>query len=64
MRMKVDSKKLICPEFVRNVLDDCRYDHDELTLVDTPMNLLLYQLHELPCLSLVLIHLEFIINLI
>ena len=63
-RMKVDSNKGICPNFGRNVLDGRENDHDDLPLVDPPMNLPPCQLQDLPCLSLVLIHLEFIIRLI
>ena len=33
--MKVDGNKGICPEFGRNVLDCCRDDNDDMTLVDT-----------------------------
>ena len=64
MRMKVDSNKGICPYFGRNFLDEYGYDHDELPLVDPSMNLPPCQLQELPCLSLVLLRLEFIIRLI
>ena len=63
MRIKVDSKKGICPDFVRNVLYDCRYDHDELLLVDPSMNIPPCQLQEMLCLSRVLICMEFIIQL-
>ena len=45
-------------------MDGCRYDHDDMSLVDPSMNLLLCQLQELPCLSLVLICLGFIMRLI
>ena len=61
MRMKVDSNKVICPEFGRNVLGVFIDDNDELPLVDMSMNLPPCQLQELPCLSFVLIILEFII---
>ena len=64
MRMKVKRNKGICPEFSRNALDGCRDDHDELTLVYPVRNLPQCQLQELPCLSLVLLCLEFIIGLI
>ena len=64
MRMKVDSNKVICPDFGRNVLDLCRDYHDDLPLFDPFMNLLPRHLQELPCFSLVLLHLEFIIRLI
>ena len=64
MRMKVDINKGICPYFIRNVLDACRYDYDEPSLVYPSMNILPCQLQELPCLRLVLIHLEYIIGLI
>ena len=64
MRMKVDSNKGICTNFSWNVLDGCRDARDELPLVDTFMNLSIFQLQDLPCLSLVLLHLEFIICLI
>ena len=33
MRMKVDINKGICPDFGRNILDDCRDYHDDLPLV-------------------------------
>ena len=61
MRMKVDSNEVICTEFDRNILDGCRDDYYDLTLVNTAMNLLSCKLQELPCLSLVLLFLEFII---
>ena len=64
MRMKVNSNKLICTDFGRNVLYGCRYDNDELTLVYMSMNLPPCQLQDIPCLSLVLLRLEFIIRLI
>ena len=64
MSMKVNSNKGICPYFFRNVLDGCRYDHDELPLDYPPMNLPPCQLQELPCLGRVLIRLEFVIGLI
>ena len=64
MRMKVNSNKGICPDFSRNVLDVCRYDHDELQLVYLSMKLPPCQLQEMTCLSLVLLCLEFIIVLI
>ena len=32
MRMKVNSNKVICPDFSRNVLYGCIDDHDELPL--------------------------------
>ena len=62
--MKVDSNKVICPEFGRNVLNGCRYDHDKLPLIDPSMNILMCQLQEIHCVRLVLICLEFIILLI
>ena len=64
MRMKVNSNKGICPDFSRNVLDGCRDDRVDLPLVYPSMNLPSCQIQELPCLSLVLLHLEFIIGLI
>ena len=64
MRMKVNSNKGIYPDFSRNILDGCRDDHDDLPLVYPSMNLPPCQLQELPCLSLVLLRLEFIIGLI
>ena len=64
MRMKVDRKKLICKDFSRNVLDGCRDDHCELPLVYPATKLPPCQLQELYCLTLVLICLEFIIDLI
>ena len=63
-RMKVNSNKGICPDFSRNFLYGCRYDHGELPLGYPFMNLMPFQIQELPCLSLVLIRLEFIIGLI
>ena len=62
--MKVDSNKVICSDFCRNVLDVCRDDRDELPLVYLTMNLPSCHLQELPCISLMLICLEFIIHLI
>ena len=62
--MKDNSNKVICPDFSRNVLDGCINDNDELLLVFLAMNLSPCQLQELPCLSLVLLCLEFIIGLI
>ena len=45
-------------------MDGCRNDHDELPLVDPAMKLPTFQLKDMPCLSLVLLSLEFIIQLI
>ena len=64
MRMKVNSNKLISSDFSRNVLDGCRYDHDDIPLVYPDINFLPCQLQDMPCSSLVLIHLEFTIGLI
>ena len=64
MSMKVNSNKGICPDFSRNVMNGCRDDHDDLPLVYPSMDLPPCQLQELPCLSLVLLRLEFIIGLI
>ena len=64
MSMKVDSNKVIFPDFGKIFLDGCRYDNDDLSLVDPSMNLPPLQLQEMPCFSLVLLHLEFIIRLI
>ena len=64
MRMKFDSNKVIYTDFINNVLDGCRDDHDEMQLVYLSMNLPLCQLQKLTCLILVLICLEFIIRLI
>ena len=61
MIMKVNSNKGIWLEFIRNVLDGCRYDHDELPLVYPDKNLPPCQLQDLTCLRLVLLSLEFII---
>ena len=63
-RMKVNRNKGICPDFSRNVLDGCRDDHDDLSLVYVSMNLLMCQLQKMPCFIIVLIRLEFIIGLI
>ena len=62
--MKVDRNKGICTDFCRNVLDCCRDDRDDIPLGDPAMNLPPRHLQDLPCLSLVLICLEFIIKLI
>ena len=64
MRMKVNSNKGIYPEFSRNVLYSCSDYHDDLPQVYPATNLLPCQLQDLPCLSIVLIRLEFIIGLI
>ena len=64
MILKVNSKKVICPDFSRNVLYGSRDDHYELPLGYPSMNLPACQIQELPCLSLVLLSLEFIIGLI
>ena len=64
MRMKADSNKVICSDFDREFLYDYRYEHDDLPLFDQSMNLHTFQLQELPCLSLVLLHLGFVIHLI
>ena len=64
MNMKVDINKVICSDFDREFLYDYRYEHDDLPLFDQSMNLHTFQLQELPCLSLVLLHLEFVIHLI
>ena len=64
MRMKFYSNKLIFPDFGWNALGGCRNDRNELTLGDLDMNLLPRLLQELPCLSVVLLHLEFIMRLI
>ena len=58
MSMKVDINKGICPDFGRHFLDECRYDHDDLPLVDPSMNLPPFQLQDMPCLSLVLMSVE------
>ena len=63
MRMKVNSNKGIYPDFNRNFLHGCRYDHDELPMGYSSMNLPPFQIQDLPCLSLVLIRLKFIIGL-
>ena len=64
MKMNVNSNKVICPDFIRNVLDGYRDDNDDLPLVYPAMNLPPCQLQDLPCLIIVLILLEFIISLI
>ena len=64
IRIKVNRNKVICPDFSRNVLDGYRDEHNDLPLVYPSMNLPSCQLQELPCMSLVLLHLEFIIGLI
>ena len=64
MSMKVNSKKVIFPDFGRNVLDGCRDGHNDLPLVYPAKNLPPRQLQDLPCLSLVLLFLEFITGLI
>ena len=45
-------------------MDGCRDDHEDTPLVYPSKNIPLCQLQELPCLSLVLLRLEFIIGLI
>ena len=62
--MKVNINKVIRPDFSMNVLDGCRDDHGEMSLVYSSINLPPFQLQELTCLSLFLIHLEFIIGLV
>ena len=64
MRMKVESNKGISPDFVRNVLNDCKDDCDYISLGYLDMNLPPRHLQDLPCLSLILIFLEFIIRFI
>ena len=64
MRMKLKSNKAICPDFRRNVLYGCRDDNDELPLVYPSINLLPFQIQELPCLIFVLLCLRLIIGLI
>ena len=63
MRMNTNSNKGICPDFSKNVLVGFRDDHDDLPLVYLSMNLLPFQLQELPRLSHFLLHLECIIGL-
>ena len=63
-RTKVDRNKGICPDFSSNILYVCRDDHNEMTLAYLAMNPLSLQIQYLPCLSLVLIRLDFIIHLI
>ena len=53
--MEVNINKVIYPDFSRNVLGGCRDNYDELPLVYTAMNPLLFQLRELSCLILVLL---------
>ena len=43
-RMKVNSNKVICTDFCRNVMYDCRYDHDDIPLVYPTTNLPPFQL--------------------
>ena len=62
--MKVDSNKIICPDFGRNILDGLRDDHDDLPLVDLSMNVPQLHLQDMPCLIRLLIRLERIIQLI
>ena len=64
MMMKVDRNKGICTDFGKNVLNVCRDNHYDLPLGDPAMNLPPHNLQDLPCLSLVLLRLEFIICLI
>ena len=52
MRMKVDSNKVLCPDFGRNILDGFIDDHDDLPLVDPGINLPPFQLQELHFLAL------------
>ena len=62
--MEVESNKVICTEFGRNILDGYIDDHDELSIVDHSMNLPPRHLQDLPCLIIFLLCLEFIIRLI
>ena len=57
INIKVDRNKVVCPDFVRNVLDGCRDNHYDLSLVDMSTNLLLLNIQDLPCLILVLVFL-------
>ena len=63
-RMKVDRNKGICTDFGSNVLGACRDNHNKLPLGDPDMDLPSRHIQELPCMSLVLICLKFIICLI
>ena len=64
IKMKVDRKKGICTDFGRKVLDSCRDDRDELPLVDPNIYRLPRHIQYMTCHNLVLILLEFIIQLI
>ena len=64
MRMNVDINRIICPDFIEDILDSCTDYHDELLLVDLYMNLPPFQVKDLPFWRFVLIHLKFIIILI
>ena len=59
--MKVERKKIIYPDFGRNVLDIYRDNNDYLILVDPDTNLPLCHILFLPCHNFVLIRLVFII---
>ena len=63
-RIKVDSNKVICPDFGRNVFYGFRNNYYELPLVDTAMELMSHHLQYMSCNCFVLIHLELIIWLI
>ena len=64
MKMNTARNKLACTKTNRNVLDRCRDDRNCLTLVDLSMHPLLRQFQEMHFINLVLIHLEFITQLI
>ena len=64
IRVKVNINKGTCQDFIRGVLDGYKDDYDDIPVVYPAMNILPCQLHELPCLRLVLILLEFIICVI
>ena len=57
IRMKFDINKGIFTDFGRNILNGCRDNFDELSLVDLSMNLPMCQIQELYFYILVLIRL-------
>ena len=64
MGMNIEINKGIYPDFARNVLDGCRDDHDDLSLVDLEMYLMMNHIQGLPSLNPVLICLDFSYDLL
>ena len=64
IRIQVDNNKAICPDLGINVLDVCKEFHNDLPLDYPAMHLLTCHLQDLPCKTIVLLKLEFILHLI